>query len=131
MKIEVNLKQLERLERKYSHAPERANNIVNNALREVEPLLMQEAVINASGRPGPNIVTGEYVSKFRTEISDNTLTLSNPSEQAHRLEYGFYGADSLGRVYNQPPFPHFRPAIKTAGVALKKALGKFAKKEWS
>jgi hypothetical protein len=27
-----------------------------------------------------------------------------------RLEFGFVGVDSIGRHYNQPPFPHFRPA---------------------
>jgi len=30
---------------------------------------------------------------------------------AKRLEFGFVGTDSLGRVYNQAPRPHFRPAL--------------------
>lgn len=32
---------------------------------------------------------------------------------ARRIEYGFVGADSLGRVYNQPPQPYMRPAFET------------------
>lgn len=31
--------------------------------------------------------------------------VSNAMPQAMRLEYGFVGPDSLGRVYNQPPRP--------------------------
>lgn len=28
-----------------------------------------------------------------------------------RLEFGFTGKDSLGRMYNQPPYPYLRPAF--------------------
>jgi len=28
-----------------------------------------------------------------------------------RLEFGFVGPDSLGRIFNQAPRPHFRPAL--------------------
>ena len=30
---------------------------------------------------------------------------------ARRLEFGFVGADRLGRVYNQAPRPYFRPPL--------------------
>lgn len=30
--------------------------------------------------------------------------------QARRIELGFQGKDSLGRVFDQPPFPYLRPA---------------------
>ena len=39
---------------------------------------------------------------------------------ARRLEYGFSGADSLGRVFNQPARPYLRPAFdqqRAAAVA--------------
>ncbi len=32
--------------------------------------------------------------------------------QARRIELGFQGKDSLGRVFNQPPFPYLRPAAE-------------------
>ena len=32
-------------------------------------------------------------------------------EYARRLELGFVGADSLGRIYNQLPRPYLRPAL--------------------
>ena len=31
--------------------------------------------------------------------------------QAARLEYGFSGADRLGRVYDQPPYPYLQPSV--------------------
>ncbi len=32
-------------------------------------------------------------------------------EYARRMEFGFVGADSLGRIYNQLPRPYLRPAL--------------------
>lgn len=32
-------------------------------------------------------------------------------EYAARIEFGFTGPDSLGRVYNQAPHPYLRPAF--------------------
>lgn len=89
---------------------------------------------NASGRPGPNVITGEY----RESIKYSPFKLSqglgaevySDAPQAFRLEYGFVGVDSIGRHYNQPPFPHFRPAIESMSgefyeavdAAIKRAL---------
>jgi hypothetical protein len=73
---------------------------------------------NASGRPGPEIVTGAYVDSFSTSVATAgdsvTGTVGTDAPQALRLEYGFVGTDSLGRRYNQPPFPHWRPAAEWA-----------------
>jgi len=38
----------------------------------------------------------------------------NGAAYARRLEYGFSGPDSLGRVYNQPPQPYVRPVANRA-----------------
>lgn len=68
---------------------------------------------NASGRPGPNIRTGDYVRSIRARPvtrPGQTGYIGSPRPQAARLELGFYGRDSLGRQYAQPPFPHFAPA---------------------
>jgi HK97 gp10 family phage protein len=39
-------------------------------------------------------------------------------EYAAREEFGFAGADSLGRVYNQPAHPYLRPAIASEKFAV-------------
>ncbi|MDX3165822.1 hypothetical protein PV516_18730 [Streptomyces scabiei] len=69
----------------------------------------------ASGRPGPNAITGRYRASWQVQVRPRrhgaTATVGTFSPQARRLELGFYGADALGRVYAQPPFPHVAPAL--------------------
>jgi len=70
---------------------------------------------NASGRPGPNVITGAYRNSWQTHtrrIPHGAIcTLATDAPQGRRLEYGFVGIDSLGRHYAQPPFPHVQPAL--------------------
>lgn len=68
-----------------------------------------------SGPPGPRIQTGDYVRSISLnmgrEAGSPVAVVGTNKPQGRRLEYGFVGPDSLGRVYNQPPYPHFRPAL--------------------
>ncbi|RSO40609.1 hypothetical protein DMH15_14715 [Streptomyces sp. WAC 06725] len=48
--------------------------------------------------------------------------------QGRRLESGFVGADSLGRHYAQPPFPHLGPAVDQAGPVLARELNDAVKR---
>ncbi|MFG3244206.1 hypothetical protein [Streptomyces sp. NPDC048157] len=77
---------------------------------------------NASGRPGPSVITGAYRSSWETtnrRLPYGALcTIGTSAPQGRRLEFGFVGPDSLGRVYNQPPFPHVGPAIDYIGATL-------------
>ena len=50
--------------------------------------------------------TGHYASTFHSD--DDSAWTDEP--YARRLEFGFHGADSRGRVYNQGPRPHWGPA---------------------
>lgn len=79
-------------------------------------LLLETAVKRrASGRPGPNVRTGDYRRSWNTRVTrgaDSVTSITGTDRpQAARLEYGFHGTDALGRVYNQPPFPHAGPAL--------------------
>lgn len=69
---------------------------------------------NAKGRPGPRLVTGDYNRSITLEYQASgnkaSSTIGTNKAQGRRLEFGFSGADRLGRVYNQPPLPHFGPA---------------------
>lgn len=73
---------------------------------------------NATGRPGPNVQTGDYRRSIALEVTaviggDATATVGTNAPQARRLEYGFMNMrDSLGRLYHQPPLPHFGPALE-------------------
>lgn len=68
----------------------------------------------ASGRPGPNVITGDYRRSWTTEVTLDahgaSAIVGTNKPQGPRLEYGFAGTDSLGRHYNQSPYPHLNPA---------------------
>lgn len=78
-------------------------------------ILHRTVVANASGRPGPEAPTGDYRRSLnrrttkRVRSSEGQVGTDKP--QARRLEFGFVGEDSLGRSYDQPPYPHFGPAL--------------------
>lgn len=70
---------------------------------------------NASGRPGPRVIFGVYRRSIVGEVilvegARAVGQIGTNDIRARRLEYGFVGPDSIGRVYNQPPYPHFAPA---------------------
>jgi hypothetical protein len=81
---------------------------------------------NASGRPGPNVITGRYRSSWqlagRRIPYGAECTIGTHEPQGRRLEFGFYGPDSLGREYAQPPFPHVGPALPAIEAALKSGI---------
>lgn len=72
---------------------------------------------NIGSRPGPLNRTGGYRASWRMQVLSvmptNVLVFTN-HPAARRLEYGFTGTDALGRRYDQPPYPHVRPAILEA-----------------
>lgn len=57
--------------------------------------------------------TGKYRASWKVDLDAHGTTAnvftSHPA--ARRLEYGFSGRDSLGRLYNNPARPHVRPAL--------------------
>ncbi|MFG2227660.1 HK97 gp10 family phage protein [Streptomyces sp. NPDC048644] len=81
---------------------------------------------NASGRPGPNVITGRYRAswevRMRTGGGQVTAEVVSDAPQARRLEYGFVGVDALGRHYRQPPYPHVEPAVRQTQPAYLQAL---------
>jgi hypothetical protein len=89
--------------------------------------LLKEAVkAHASGRPGPEVRRDVYRQSIKVRaggIAGNTYSsragrisggweaeVYTNEPYARRLEFGFVGADSRGRHYNQPPYPHWGPA---------------------
>lgn len=85
-------------------------------------LLQTKIQGNASGRPGPRVITGDYRRSWTTTHHGAASTVGTNKPQARRLEYGFYGPDRLGRVYNQPPFPHVGPAVDAVTPAFQRDM---------
>ncbi|MDI3417975.1 HK97 gp10 family phage protein [Streptomyces luteolus] len=71
---------------------------------------------NASGRPGPNVLTGQYRASWDVKVTVSggrvSAVVFTEAPQSRRLEYGFVGADRLGRYFQQPPYPHIEPAFR-------------------
>lgn len=107
MKVALDAKPLQKLQAKFTTFSRTIEPALNKNTEVYTLELLQEVKRRASGRPGPNVVTGKYLSAFM--IMNGRVI--NPSPQTRRLEYGYVGTDSAGRHYNQPPFPHFRPAL--------------------
>jgi hypothetical protein len=80
-------------------------------------ILLARTKAYASGRPGPNVITGAYRNSIKIRYETDMATgasaaiVGSDAPQAARLEFGFKGVDSLGRHYNQPPFPHYSRAL--------------------
>lgn len=90
-----------------AHAQRRADRVT----RHHAMLLETRIKAHASGRPGPRAPTGDYRRSWTTTHHGMASTVHTNRPQARRLEFGFVGPDRLGRVYNQPPYPHVGPAV--------------------
>lgn len=82
---------------------------------------------NATGRPGPNVITGRYRSSWqvvgRGIPYGAQCTIGTKLPYGRRLEFGFYDmTDSIGRHYYQPPFPHVGVAIPRIEAILREEL---------
>jgi hypothetical protein len=88
---------------------------IERRMRHVGAVGVARIRANASGRPGPNVITGQYRASWRAESHGipygAECTIGTNAPQGRRLEFGFVGPDALGRIYNQPPFPHVQPAL--------------------
>lgn len=83
-----------------------------------------EAIVkgHARGRPGPRAVTGDFnrsiVGDFEIGAGVVFGQIGTNAAQGRRLEYGFVGADVLGRVYNQPPYAYLQPSVPAVKAAV-------------
>lgn len=96
---------------------------MTGALRKTSQLGLAKVKANASGRPGPRRVTGNYKRSMSVEhIGPFEDSIGTDAPQARRLEFGFVGEDSLGRTYNQPAFPHWEPMRQWVEPVLEAAV---------
>ncbi|GAA3591496.1 HK97 gp10 family phage protein [Streptomyces osmaniensis] len=107
---------LDELADRLDGASDRIGEVSERHMRHVGTVGVARIKANASGRPGPNVITGRYRASWRAETRGipygAQCTLGTDAPQGRRLEFGFFNmTDSLGRLYFQPPFPHVQPAI--------------------
>jgi phage gpG-like protein len=73
---------------------------------------------SANVRKNKSVVTGNLMGSIHPQIgtvTENTVDvlIGTNLVYAKRVEYGFFGQDSLGRHYAQAPRPYLRPAFDT------------------
>lgn len=80
--------------------------------------------------PGPNVATGDLrrsISQTNEAAAGIAVSeVGTNAVQAARLEFGFIGADSLGRHYEQPAYPFIGPAEPAAIAFMEAEMGKAA-----
>jgi len=79
--------------------------------------------------------TGTLRRSVHVEMTDEGIRqvalVGTDTLYARRLEYGFIGEDSLGRVYNQPPAPRWRPAFDHNLAKYERIIaGVFNREQW-
>jgi hypothetical protein len=97
-------------------AASRVGEVTEQRMRHVGTLGVARIRQNASGRPGPNVITGRYRASWRSETRGipygAECTIGTDAPQGRRLEFGFWDmTDSIGRHFFQPPFPHVQPGL--------------------
>jgi hypothetical protein len=113
-----------RLEQAADRVGPETNRTVQQQARLARALIRERA----SGRPGPNIITGQYVASWRIEpftVPDGGgAVVGTNAPQGRRLEYGFYDmTDSIGRHFFQIPRPHVEPAVNELSPEYERAFG--------
>jgi hypothetical protein len=95
-----------------------------NATREGAEVLRSSIQSHMHGRPGPNYITGNLYDSIKVQATGGGVGLGRwnygvyadmaQAPYARRIELGFTGTDSIGRGYNQPPYPYFGPGVNDA-----------------
>lgn len=106
----LDASQIKEFQKDLDKFQKRSNSGLKKLTHKYALILQQRVRTNASGRPGPQQVTGDYVRSIQVD-SDNVVYTD--AAQARRLEFGFVGIDAMGRHYAQPPFPHWQPAFES------------------
>lgn len=114
--ITMNSAQLKDLQKEFDGFNKRSAKGLQDIAEEYARKLREEVQQNASGRPGPRVETGAYRAEIEVveekhggEVANVVVYTEHP--EGPRLEFGFIGVDAMGRHYDQPPFPHWQPAI--------------------
>ena len=79
----------------------------------------------------PHDEAGDYsdIGGEKIESNNASVLIGTNLKYAKRIEFGFMGADKLGRVYHQAAQPYLRPAYDTKKDKAYKVMGEALKKQ--
>jgi hypothetical protein len=97
-------------------------------LADAAAAVVRHAQEHASGRPGPDVVSGTLrrgiqmgpiealgAMGWQVEVGPTVV-------YSRRIELGFHGVDSLGRSYDQPGYPFFEPGYREVEPELERTF---------
>lgn len=84
---------------------------VQEAMKEISALLIQKTHDNALARFVTNSPGGLAESFYPITDSLYEIQVGSDAPHSHRRDAGFDSADSLGRVYHDPPYLYFTDAV--------------------
>ncbi|MEW2267805.1 HK97 gp10 family phage protein [Streptomyces sp. NPDC047868] len=107
---------LDELAARLDRSADRVGPEIDRTVQQQGRLLKALIMERASGRPGPNVISGDYRSSWKPEpfaVPDGGgVDIGTTEPQGRRLEFGFYDmTDSLGRHFFQVPRPHVEPSV--------------------
>lgn len=108
----------------------RAQKVVAHYGLMLQAKVKRNAALPRSGPPGPRLQTGDYNRSITLRVGLLNAMVGTNKPQGRRLEFGFTGVDSLGRYYDQPPYPHFGPALDDIETPFVSALGAIMGAGW-
>lgn len=119
MSITVELIATEELQQKVQRLARLAQDagILNTALIAAAQLVANDAKARAPYR------TGTLRRSISVEsLGPGDVRVGSSAPYAARIEFGFVGADSLGRNYHQAAQPYLRPAFEENQAAVRQAV---------
>lgn len=124
--ISIEFSDVTKLARDTMFAANNATQRNAQIARQYGQIMQFNVRTHASGYPGPEVITGEYRRSISLDFQASGPTASStvytPLPQGYRLEFGYTGVDSLGRVTQSAPFPHFIPALNMSVPVWEEAL---------
>jgi hypothetical protein len=89
---------------------------------------------NASGRPGPNVITGAYRNSWRPQTRSlpygAVCTIGTDLPYGRRLEFGFTGTDSLGRLKEDASLVYQVTSVSGPSSSVISSTGYLDQAEW-
>jgi hypothetical protein len=86
--------------------------VAQAGINAVVPVLLASAqVVRNAAIPKAAYLTGTLRRSIRTEPVGTDIVVGSDVPYARRIEFGFNGYDSLGRLYHQSARPYLRPAF--------------------
>lgn len=118
MKVTINLNGQPATQRYWALLSSRAEKKTAELVMKTTEQLQDQIKENMR----PNEDTGDMINAVQIRKTDTGMEVFSDDPGQWRMEFGFMGLDSLGRLYHQGPNPAWRMAIAQQRLAMKRDM---------